>query len=186
MNSPITQQICLSTHKPKRTDLQFPKLSWTSIYKFTDEVVVDVIDEFECIERSNSQETFPELRFASYLRKLQNEAHIIQYQLACLSTLGGAYHLCNKPMVALAISIRQEAIGRKLGSTMLIVRAKVFQAVNLKILGRDKESNAVFEVCYSILENNPWLQELSFVDASKLWLMNNFGHGPEKSDSCST
>jgi hypothetical protein len=55
----------------------------------------------------------------------------IQYNLACLSTLGGAYHLCNHPETALVIAIRQEMYAKKLGSTSVALRAKVFQAVNL-------------------------------------------------------
>ena len=66
--------------------------------------------------------------------RIQRVACEIQYRLAYLSTLGGtlrvknlntcllgffigAYHLCNHPKVALDIAIKQEFVGRVLGST---------------------------------------------------------------------
>jgi hypothetical protein len=151
-----------------------PSPSWTKIYGLCQLSDLSEEDRVQCEEEACHSKFSFNFRFGSYLRKLEKEAIIIQYQLACLSTLGGAYHLCNKPQVALEISLRQEMIGRKLGSTLLIVRAKVFQAVNLRLLGRRRESDAVFRWCYILLDANPWLEDSkSFVDASKLWIENN-------------
>lgn len=153
--------------------------SWTMIYHVVDCILKTDVDIYTQNQKSDENDDsdvkiFFNFRFGSYLRKLEKEAIIIQYQLACLSTLGGAYHLCNKPRVALAISIRQEMIGRRLGSTLLIIRAKVFQAVNLWLLGHSHESNKAFSYCYYLLDLNPWLEDSrNFVEASKLWLENN-------------
>lgn len=113
--------------------------------------------------------------FCAYLRKLEKEAIIIQYQLAYLSTLGGAYHLVNKPHVALQIAKRQEYIGRRLGSTNLLVRAKVFQAVNMHIMGEYQYSQLIFEECKAIIRMNCWLEDvLKFVEASEEWVLKNY------------
>ena len=36
------------------------------------------------------------------------------------------------------MALRQEAVGIKLGATSIVIRSRVFQAVNLAILGRRK------------------------------------------------
>jgi Domain of unknown function (DUF4807) len=108
--------------------------------------------------------------YARRLNKLVWEAVEIQYHLACLSTLGGAYHLCNHPETALVIAIRQEMIAKKLGSTSVMLRAKVFQAVNLGLLGKTKESSAMFRYCIDQASKEGWTEMSGFVEASRKWL----------------
>jgi hypothetical protein len=155
--------------------------SWMDIYCLIPWVEHNPAHQVDTLSASSSHtdDTIPPLtfnfRFGSLLRRLEKDAIMIQHELACLSTLGGAYHLCNKPLVALTIAKQQEVVGRRLGSTNLIVRAKVFQAVNLRILGLKVESDKLFNDCHQTLEANPWLEELrQFVHASQLWLDNNF------------
>ena len=108
--------------------------------------------------------------FGRRLNRLCWEAIEIQYNLACLSTLGGAYHLCNHPKTALAIAIRQEMFARKLGSTSVILKAKVFQAVNLGLLGWGKECTAMFRYCKREASKEGWTEMSGFVKASRKWL----------------
>lgn len=108
--------------------------------------------------------------YARRLNKLVWLAVEFQYHLACLSTLGGAYHLCNHPETALVIAIRQEMIAKKLGSTSVMLRAKVFQAVNLGLLGKMKESSAMFRYCIDQASKEGWTEMSGFVEASRKWL----------------
>lgn len=108
--------------------------------------------------------------FARRLNKLHFDSVDIQYKLACLSTLGGAYHLCNHPDTALLIAIKQEIIAKKLGSTSAIVRSKVFQAVNLGLLGKIKESAVMFQYCFDLCNMEQWTEMRGFVEASRKWL----------------
>jgi hypothetical protein len=108
--------------------------------------------------------------FTRRLNSLIFEAMDIQYNLACLSTLGGAYHLCNHPETALVIAVRQEMFAKKLGSTSVILRSKVFQAVNLGLLGKEKESASMFKYCLEQSAKEGWTDMSSFVEASRSWL----------------
>mmetsp|Transcript_107491 Transcript_107491/g.210694 ORF Transcript_107491/g.210694 Transcript_107491/m.210694 type:complete len:205 (-) Transcript_107491:178-792(-) len=110
------------------------------------------------------------LEFSKRLKRLEYKGMVIQYQLACLSTLGGAYHLTNRPETAFMIAHRQEMVGRLLGSISVVIRAKVFQAVNLYLLGHKKASKRVFEVCRRLASDNLWSGMTAFVEASELWL----------------
>lgn len=53
--------------------------------------------------------------FAYRLANLRRQGAALQYELAVLTTLGGAYHLCNHPREALMLSHRLEILGNKLG-----------------------------------------------------------------------
>ena len=105
------------------------------------------------------------------LARLQRDAMIMQYHIAVLSTLGGAHHLCNKPETALVLACQQEAVARRLGSSSLLVRSKVFQAVNLGLLGQKKQSRALFRNCDDLSRAAGWTDMASFVDASRHWLV---------------
>lgn len=74
--------------------------------------------------------------WARRLVSIHNHAIIVQYNIACLSTMGGAYHLCNHPKSALAVARRQEAIGHHIGSSSIILRSMLHQYVNLTQLKR--------------------------------------------------
>lgn len=109
------------------------------------------------------------------LRMLERRASQIQYLLACLSTLGGAHHLCHKPREALQLAIRQEFVGRVLGSTQVVVRAQVFQAVNYALLGDVRLSRHFFRHILKIARaadesSNGGFALHSFVKASLRWV----------------
>jgi hypothetical protein len=111
-----------------------------------------------------------DLSFCFKLRKLQYQASIIQYQIACMSTLGGANHLCNRPKEALRIAIKQEKLGIMLSSTSLTLRARVFQAINYGLLGDIELSNQMFKFLKKEAKKEGWAGLISFVYASAKWL----------------
>lgn len=159
--------------------------SWTHIYHL--EEILEELDDGEnskdTTEGSSAVEVVRaplDLRFDWRIRKLLAEQQFIQYQLAYLSTLGGAYHLCNKPHIALVIAARQELVGRKMNSFTIIIRARVFQAVNMRLLGKRKRSKALMESAYSLLDRSGLDNLRSFVTASHQWLERNYGKVDEE------
>ena len=104
------------------------------------------------------------------LRMIERKAGHIQYLLACLSTLGGAHHLCNKPLEALQLALQQESVGRRLGSTQVVLRAQVFQAVNLCLLGKAEQGLFMFKCLENRAKKESWSNMLGFVRASKKWV----------------
>lgn len=157
-----------------------PVSSWTKIYhieKILEELDVaesskDVTEGSSVVEEVRAP---LDLRFDWRIRKLLAEQQFIQYQLAYLSTLGGAYHLCNKPHVALVIAARQELVGRKMNSYTIIIRARVFQAVNMRLLGKRKRSKDLMRSAYCLLDRSGLDNLRSFVTASHQWLDRNYG-----------
>ena len=114
---------------------------------------------------------FPlETSFGRKLMRLQRDAMILQYNIAVLSTLGGAHHLCNKPEGALVLACQQELVARQLGSSTLLLRSKVFQAVNLGLLEKKRQANLMFRHCEMMVQKEGWTNMSNFVDASKNWL----------------
>ena len=114
---------------------------------------------------------FPlETSFGRKLMRLQREAIILQYNIAVLSTLGGAHHLCNKPEGALVLACQQEMVAKQLGSATLLIRSKVFQAVNLGLLEKKRQANSMFRYCEMLVQKEGWTNMSNFVDASKNWL----------------
>eukprot|EP01033_Poteriospumella_lacustris_P013274 gene13276-9511_t len=167
------------------SDQMVPFSSWTKIYHVKNilEELNDEESNKDATEASSAVEVVRaplDLRFDWRIRKLLAEQQFIQYQLAYLSTLGGAYHLCNKPHVALVIAARQELVGRKMNSFTIIVRARVFQAVNMRLLGKRKRSKALMKSAYSLLDRSGLDNLRSFVTASHQWLDRNYGKVDEE------
>lgn len=125
--------------------------------------------------RNNENDRLNIENYMVYARRLNNIiriARFVSYQLACLSTLGGANHLCDKPIVALKIAMRQEVIGLAIGSTSIVIRARVYQAVNYGLLDKAKKSNKIFIECEEDAILQGWSSLIDFVKASKTWLRN--------------
>jgi hypothetical protein len=112
------------------------------------------------------------MTFAGRLYRLQLEAIKNQYLFACFSTLGGAYHLCNHPKQALILAKKQETIGHRMGSTSLVIKSKVHQAVNFGLMGNDKKANRMFQHCKHLASSSGFDELMSFILASELWLRN--------------
>ena len=105
------------------------------------------------------------------LKCLEYKAMFIQYQLACLSTLGGAYHLINCPKAALSTALQQERVAALLGSTALLVRARVFQATNYHLLGLQKRARRTFRGCKLLVHQFGMEggESAAFILASEEW-----------------
>lgn len=145
---------------------------WWNIYQ------VKWSEETACEPNSDEEQPNPALvpiDFAFYnrLRKLEKIAIILQYQFAYLSTLGGAYHLCNQPKVALNIAKRQELLGHYLGSNQIIIRALVFQAINYRLLGFLHRSEKLFHRIRSDYKHSLSEESEKFVDACEGWARRN-------------
>lgn len=109
------------------------------------------------------------------LKRLEYKAMYIQYQLACLSTLGGAYHLINCPKAALRTALQQERVATLLGSTALLVRARVFQATNYHLLGLQKRARRAFRGCKLLVQQHGMEggESAAFILASEEWCLRN-------------
>lgn len=136
------------------------------------------INDDDIIKRNCEIVNLPKLdigySFSGKLRRLQREYHWVQHQLAYLSTMGGANHLCNRPLVALEIARKQEQIGKRIGSTSLQIRAKVFQAVNYGLLGYKKTANKMFMNLLQEANDEGWPSLIKFIEASMIWLKMEF------------
>jgi hypothetical protein len=111
--------------------------------------------------------------FNDRLQYLQLQATRHQYKYAYLNTIGGAYHLCNHPKVALKIAREQEELGKELGSQSLIVRAKSFQAVNIGLLGKKKYALKWLKKLEKESFENGQDHLIPFIKATRRWLETN-------------
>ena len=96
----------------------------------------------------------------SWIRRvldIQRSEASAQYQLACLSTLGGGYFLCNKHEVALQISFGLFQLGRSMNNRAIIVRALIYLAINFKLLGFPNRSRIIFNEAYEMSRANEHL-----------------------------
>jgi hypothetical protein len=125
-------------------------------------------------------------RFGAYLKKLEVRAMYQQYLFAYITTLGGAYHLCNKPQTALMLAKKQELLGLQIGSSLIIVKAKLFQVGNLRALGEVHKSQACLHSCKAMIEElrtaNPDAANTlnAFVANYEEWMTNNLEQRVEK------
>ena len=111
----------------------------------------------------------PDMAWIGRLITIQKDALNKQYQLACLSTMGGAYHICNYPKEALVLAVQQENIGRRIGAVNIIVRAKTYQCLNLALLGQNKRAKRTLRAAKDIAQGNKTL--LSYCDTIEKWMM---------------
>lgn len=148
-------------------------MDWCRIY------VLKLPDEEEAEHTISIQEnSVPcitiDYAFNYHMIRLEKEFSVLQYQLACLSTFGGAYHLLNRPLKALQVAYQQEIVGRRFCSTEIIVRSKVFQAVNFMLLGNKHACHRCFQESRALAQYQDHL--LHFVSASEGWLSRNHGY----------
>lgn len=128
------------------------------------------VDCYSEIEEVDSGEIIPMNKsFGRRLALLQHQAIYAQYQLAYFNTLGGAYHLCDHPREAFLIAKQQEFLGRRLGSTTLVIRAKGYQAVNLGLLGSKRKAALLFKDLETRAKNEGSEQLVSFICALRMW-----------------
>ena len=165
------------TRREQRSDQEKEVWTYSSRLKMQVDEPVETTDMEEEEERGKVEEGMVRWQVSGVaalhgrnMRMLERRAGHIQYLLAVLSTLGGAHHLCNKPKQALQLALRQEALGHILGSTQVVLRARVFQAVNHALLGHPKRSARCFYLIRKAAEAEGWSGCLQFALASENWL----------------
>lgn len=104
------------------------------------------------------------------LLKLQKKSIIVQHLLACFSTLGGAYHLCDHPYQAMVIARQTFFIGKYANDDSVMIRSRVFVAINAFLLGKKKQSKRIMNDCITTSRSRGWEHILSFCEASQGWL----------------
>lgn len=124
---------------------------------------------------SNRPSTSPALPsidkiFNGKLVALQVNAIKCQYLLAALSTLGGAYHLCHNPVVALKIAKRQERLACFIGSFSHFLRSKTYQAVNYFLLGKPMRAFRLLRSCKAEAVRTGNEEMIAFIEASEAWV----------------
>jgi hypothetical protein len=119
------------------TSYQLRKRQWND---FQLDSEYDSEGEDDVLSFQDSSKLLMNRMFSYRLLFLSRQADGMQYELAVLSTLGGAYHLCNKPHGALYLAHRLEMLGQRLGSYALTMKAKGFIAVNIGLLGEENKA----------------------------------------------
>lgn len=112
-----------------------------------------------------------------------------QHELAYLSTLGGAYHLCKLPTVALVIANRMFSLGKFLGSTRITMKSRVYRASNFFLLGDLPKALRILRRCQKFAEEGGWDDVLEFTIATKEWVLRNADSNlleGQKTDECSS
>mmetsp|Transcript_6686 Transcript_6686/g.12883 ORF Transcript_6686/g.12883 Transcript_6686/m.12883 type:complete len:190 (-) Transcript_6686:1743-2312(-) len=115
----------------------------------------------------------------SWMRRLVRlqKAYVIrvnqtQYELACLSTMGGAYSICRYPKEALQIAKRQELIGIRMGSKQVQCHAKLYQYINLIFMGRKKAGLRMLEAAKEQANELESDSVRKHCDVTENWLKN--------------
>jgi hypothetical protein len=109
--------------------------------------------------------------FGYRMLRLQIEAGRMEHEFAYLSTLGGAYHLCDNPHVAYAIAVKQENLGVRLGSKALVLRARGYQAINIGLLGDGTNALKMLKQLERVSRSGHGTEVLTqFLNASRKWL----------------
>jgi len=93
-------------------------------------------------------------------------------QLACLSTMGGAYSICRYPKEALQIAKRQELIGIRMGSKQVQCHAKLYQYINLIFMGRKKAGLRMLEAAKEQANELESDSVRKHCDVTENWLKN--------------
>jgi hypothetical protein len=114
----------------------------------------------------------PDYEWMKRLLSLQKEALTIQYQLAYYSTMGGAYSVCNHPKQALTIARHQEYLGRRVSASNVIIRAKLFQYLNLSLLGSKKRAKVALAEARALAQQCHSLEMIEFCETIQKWITN--------------
>jgi hypothetical protein len=127
----------------------------------------------ELIKQDEILQLQPDYIWMKKLLSLQKSALIIQYQLAYYSTLGGAYSVCNHPKQALYIAKNQELLGKLMNSNNVIIRAKLYQSINLSRLKSKKRSKLALDEATSLAQKSNSVEMIEFCQTISKWTRNN-------------
>lgn len=148
--------------------LQLARNGWELIYHRHFEVEENDVPREE---GSDEEERWSlGLTFTRRLNTLRREAKHLQYMFAVTSTLGGANHLCNRPVQALMMAKKQEEVGLRFGSESIVIRSRVFQAVNYALMDDVKTANAMFRNAYRKAREHNDEGIVNFTKAVHGWL----------------
>ena len=161
-------QIASSVLNP--SDLEAVPPSWLKVYSLPLKREGDR-DESDDEEEGRNERWSLGLMFTRRLNTLRREAKHLQYMFAVTSTLGGANHLCNRPERALIMAKKQEEIGLKLNASNIIVRSRVFQAVNYAQMKDLKTANSLFRRAYRHAKQTGDETTINFTRAVHAWLV---------------
>ena len=101
-------------------------------------------------------------------------------QLACLSTMGGAYSVCSYPREALKIAQQQEIVGIRIGSTKVQCQAKLYQYINLMFLGKNKLGLKMLKAAREKAKEVKDDTSLKTCDSTENWLKNEIKYRRKK------
>jgi hypothetical protein len=132
----------------------------------------------EIIQQPKQCELQPDYIWMKKLFSLQKSSLIIQYQLAYYSTLGGAYSVCNHPKQALYIARNQELLGKQIHSDNIIIRAKLYQSMNLSLLGSKKRSKLALDEATKLAQKLNSTEMIEFCQTISKWMKNNLDSDP--------
>lgn len=107
----------------------------------------------------------PDYAWAYCLNKVILMGMTYQYLLAYISTLGGAYHLCDQPVVAMKLANMMCFLGSLVGNDALIVKANIYRAVNFSDMGHTQVALLTVKRCKRISNRRNWSSLIGFCDA---------------------
>ena len=163
-----TQVVAPSSSLSAQRDAEMMRPSWLEVYQRRSEEVSESDEEEEAVRE---KKWGLGLSFTRRLNTLRREAKHLQYMFAVTSTLGGANHLCNRPDRALIMAKKQEEIGLRLNASSIIVRSRVFQAVNYAQMNDLKTANSLFRLAYLQATQTGDEGIVNFTTAVHAWLV---------------
>jgi hypothetical protein len=109
--------------------------------------VTDVLTSRTCVMRADKDSIcgkttdkvalmFPDYVWCDKLLRLKVNDAVVNHFLAWLSTLGGAYHLCNHPKHAMAIARITIGVGCYIHNPRLALKGHVYVALNYCMIGK--------------------------------------------------
>jgi hypothetical protein len=105
------------------------------------------------------------------LGRLRALESVCQYQLACLSTLGGGYFLCNKHEIAFNISRQLYILGEYMNNNSIRVKSLIYLGMNLWMMGggRRRAARRAFRRARGMASASGCAALLQLVEAAELW-----------------
>lgn len=168
----------ISKENEKNTKIDAIESSEVNVENEVDEILRCTSDKNSLVVHCNNNVKYamhPNYQWSGCLLKILMHADMSNYLMASLSTLGGAYHLCNHPKIALNIANRTLFIGHMLGSTKIIIKAHTYRAINYAMLGDYETSLAIINRCVELTGSHGsahWTGMHSFCHGTLVWIEN--------------
>lgn len=129
----------------------------------------------------------PDYGWSDRLSMLRAKDAAVTHFLAWLSTLGGAYHLCNRPKQAMAIAKMTLEVGHYIYNPRLVLKGYVYLALNYCMLGKSKVALDILDGCLAYIDrqrihggnsevvsasSDMWTSSREFTEANRVWVVN--------------